>query len=151
MAAGNKPEFAPLLPPGRHLLSLRDIKKICVEPLVGSPTRERLLDSLERLVNASIVHKISCELWIDGSFLTEKHDPADIDLSVKIDADVLQALDRDAVNLLRSIANGGFEPDLDSYIVTSYPIGDPRRGTNLDLRSYWAQWWRVAAGAKEWR
>lgn len=89
---------------------------------------------------------ISCDLWLDGSYLTEKLDPDDIDLSLKVDADVVSTLDAHQWDLLQRIAQGEFDPRLDSYIVISYPIGHTRRGTDLDRWPYWAEWWGVARG-----
>lgn len=146
MAGSSKPEFAPLLAPGRHLLSIPELRSLCVGRFTASTTRPALLIELERLVNTLDSLSIRCDIWVDGSFLTEKVDPGDIDLSIKIDEDVLLGLDANTFLLLEDIAEGRFSAKLDSYMVVSYPVGHPRRGTNLDTWPRWAQWWGLARG-----
>jgi hypothetical protein len=99
MAGANKPEFAPLLAPGRHTFTLPQLRDLCVEPFVGSPTREVLFRALSELFAALTAHEIPCDIWVDGSFLSEKHDPDDIDLTVKDDFDLWSCSLRDRASL----------------------------------------------------
>jgi hypothetical protein len=141
------------LAPGRHTLSILALRKLCVEPFVGSVTREPLFDELLRLREALIRSKLPCDIWVDGSYLSEKMDPDDIDLSVKVDADLIDALragnstlDIDKKTLLRDISLRQFSLKLDSYIVVSFPIGHTKRSTDEDRWEYWATYWGVARG-----
>src|SRR5688572_26578012 len=87
--ATDKDEFPPLLPEGFHSKALADIRTLCVDnpQFARSSTRERIMGRLDaavkRLADAGIVG----ELWIDGSFLTQKINPEDVDLSLKVDGD----------------------------------------------------------------
>ena len=56
---------------------------------VLSRTRPEIMRNLW-IVAASLCNwAISCELWIDGSFLTEKIDPKDVDFMVVLSEDSL--------------------------------------------------------------
>jgi hypothetical protein len=75
-----KPEFPPLLPAGLHALSLADLEALCVDRFPLSATRRKIMTGLRQVVARITGSGISCALWIDGSFLTEKIDPLDVDL-----------------------------------------------------------------------
>jgi hypothetical protein len=50
--------------------------------------RRHLFHRLEEFIQAFLVAGIPCEVWLDGSFLTEKEAPGDLDVTVILDADV---------------------------------------------------------------
>ena len=52
MAGSNRPEFAPLLPPGRHTFSIPALRAPCADPFVGSPTSDALFRELVHLFDA---------------------------------------------------------------------------------------------------
>ena len=54
MAAG-KPCFPPLLPPGRHVMSVDELRALTVAPFAASTTRGALFSELERLIG-DLVH-----------------------------------------------------------------------------------------------
>ncbi|TXT38182.1 MAG: hypothetical protein FD138_463 [Planctomycetota bacterium] len=79
----DKPEFPPLLQIGRHSATLDDIQAVCVDAFPGSTTRPTIMKGLRAVVAKLVLHCIECELWIDGSFLTQKIDPEDCDLVLR--------------------------------------------------------------------
>lgn len=97
----------------------------------------------ERLVAFLTSAKVCCELRTDGSFLTEKNDPDDIDLSFSAWADHLDTLDPNLRNFLFRNLNGNkaYSPVLDTYICVRFSRDDPRRAA--DKTDYWAQKWGV--------
>lgn len=92
--AATKFDHEPLLPPGRHYLDLQDVYAIGVEPFRNGAraTREQLYLKAEGLIQRLLVLRVPCRVFIDGSFLTKKPEPDDIDLVVSIDEDVAEAL-----------------------------------------------------------
>ena len=63
-----------VLPPGIHNASLAEIKAT----YATNPTRITLFEGLER--GAKALRRAGCKvLYIDGSFVTEKHNPLDFD------------------------------------------------------------------------
>ena len=74
-----KTDSPALLAPGMHLLTLQDLEAVAVTPFPGAPRRAELFQGLLLWVGALRAHGLTGTLWIDGSFLTEKECPGDID------------------------------------------------------------------------
>jgi hypothetical protein len=135
---GDYPKYdhPPLLPPGRHCLTLPEIEQLCVggfHDLAVKGCRETLYYALEEFVQALLVGKIRCKVLIDGSFLTEKPYPDDVDAFVAIDHDAYAELAEDQMQLLEKInSSSGLVSLVDSLAMTSYPCGHPNCGTALD-------------------
>jgi len=81
--------FPPLLPPGFHDLDDSSIKRLCVDKFPESTRRGMLYYNYTQLISdiRSLQQQFKCfiELWIDGSFTTEKPEPDDIDILLVID------------------------------------------------------------------
>lgn len=128
-------DHPPLLAPGRHFMTLSDVELLCVTPFQGSARsrRERLFYGLEELAQDILRVGLRCRAFVDGSFLTVKPEPDDIDVLVSIDDDVMQDLTTeqrilvDALNQLEYIVN------IDTWAATSYPRGHQYFGTALDI------------------
>jgi len=86
------PPFDPgtgALPPGDHQATLEEI----AQRFVFTPRRQWLLQGLRAAVEAFWAAGID-EIYVDGSFCTEKPDPADIDgYWIEPDADVYERID----------------------------------------------------------
>lgn len=86
--------------------------------------------------------EISGELWIDGSFITEKIDPNDVDVVVRCpgalydDGTIEQREVLDWVN-----ANQKTELRCDCYLLFDYPPGHPLREDSEWWYSYWHVKW----------
>lgn len=134
MAGGYKFDHAPMLAPGCHIFALPDFEKKCVWPFSGRSRRcrERLYRLLEELVQKLLVAGIPCALFIDGSFLTAKPDPSDIDVIVRAERDVYESLTEDQKQIFESINLDPID-GLDSLAVASYPRGHPYFGTLIDV------------------
>ena len=76
-------EYPPLLPIGRHELTLRRIRELCVDRFPGSTARAGLMEILEGIVARLKAARVRGELWIGGSFVTEKPEPGDIDVVLR--------------------------------------------------------------------
>jgi hypothetical protein len=77
-----------LLPEGVHDMSLADVKAR-FGSFTSTDQRPRLYDKLEELVEAASAVDFVRFLIVNGSFVTAKPDPGDIDLIVAIDPAVL--------------------------------------------------------------
>jgi hypothetical protein len=74
-----KPDYPALLPPGIHKLTMQDVFDLAVKPFTTDPQRSVLFENL-RLWEAEVKNSgLSGVMWIDGSFLTQKLGPGDID------------------------------------------------------------------------
>ncbi|MCU1717342.1 DUF6932 family protein [Pseudomonas sp. 5P_3.1_Bac2] len=74
-----KPDFPALLTPGIHQMSLQQLLALAVTPFPNDARRTDLSLKLTTWVNALQAAGVTGQLWIDGSFLTEKPNPGDID------------------------------------------------------------------------
>lgn len=137
--------YPPLLAPGRHVMSLSELKALTVTAFPSSTERPRMFAELERLAGDIEARQLVGELWVDGSFLTQKisPEPDDIDVSFMIDIANLEDRDPDAKQFVMHTLNAGkqYSHLLDTYICISFPRGDPRRGQYTP--DYWAQKWGV--------
>ncbi|CNI99638.1 TPA: hypothetical protein ACPZMC_004236 [Yersinia enterocolitica] len=88
--------FPPLLPPGFHDLNDAEIKTLCVDAFPKSARRSMLYCNYIQLMSdvRSLNQQFKCflELWVDGSFTTEKPEPDDIDILLVIDFDQLNLI-----------------------------------------------------------
>jgi len=74
-----KPDHPALLAPGMHSLTLAGLQALAVTPFPGDGRRARLYESLLTWIGGLNACGVGGTLWLDGSFLTEKPDPSDID------------------------------------------------------------------------
>lgn len=86
-----KPDFPPLFPRGMHALRMAEAraKLVGAAAFRDSATRVRIWEHLEDIVRSlNGCHGLSGELWLDGSFVTEKIDPEDIDYLLRVPASI---------------------------------------------------------------
>ncbi len=74
-----KPDFLPLLQPGMHNVTVQGIHALAVAPFAQDQRRHDLHRNLAAWVGALQAAGVSGTLWLDGSFLTQKPGPGDID------------------------------------------------------------------------
>ena len=131
-------EFPPLLQPGLHIFSLSDVRKLCVEPFTNSKTREKIMLGLEYIIAEIERVLIESDVWVNGSFITEKLNPNDSDIVIKIDANLIDngtADQRQVLECLKSNLSNDYL--CDSYIMPIYPDGDPSAVLNDYNIAYW--------------
>jgi hypothetical protein len=84
VAGVSKQEWPPLLRLGFHDLDAGSRRRICLDRFQESITRKGILANLESIIDLINRQAITGEIWIDGSFLTEKLNPDDVDLAFVI-------------------------------------------------------------------
>ncbi len=148
-----KPEFRPLLAPGLIPHSGDELRVLTVDGFPASSTRKALWDSLQLLVSELRGHNLlPAKLWLDGSFLTEKIDPDDLDLCVEIEVDRINSATPTAVDFLRRLSNHELHGDprkLHTFLIPSAPVGHPDRMNYLATCSHWERDFGVALISKE--
>ena len=77
-------EFPPLLPDGLHARTMDQINEECVDAFPDSESRPDLIGGLRIVLETLRSVGIQGTLWIDGSFVTEKPNPNDIDVLLYI-------------------------------------------------------------------
>lgn len=131
-------------------MTLPQVKAAFVDAFPGNATRERLYRSLEEYIQRLLVADICCEIWLDGSFLTEKQHPDDIDVAMVLDADVAEALSPEQKDLVDSANDAGTWQYVDSFAFVKRDRSDPLFGNDLaDPASGWHEVYGLEHG-KRW-
>jgi hypothetical protein len=135
VAESNKQEFIPLLSAGFHSLDGEGRKRICQSRFPDSVTRPRILQNLEALIDLINSQSITGEIWIDGSFLTEKLNPDDADLIWLISADTHKSLNADQKKFFDAFKSESYyeRHRIDNYVA----VFDPNDSAAQWLYAYW--------------
>ena len=98
----------------------------------------------ERVLNELIRLDVKCEIWLDGSFITKRPEPDDIDGSIMVEASQVDQLSEDAVNYLNLFddSESPFDPVLDIFLCVVYPPGHELRDDMNDPDG-WAKQWSI--------
>ena len=136
MLGAGKAEFPPLLPVGFHEMLLLALRELCVDRFPLSTTRARLMGAIEAMCGSLSAALIPAAVWIDGSFMTQKVDPADVDLAVRLSYAALPNPGAEQQALLGRIVAKQFG-GCDSYVFVEYPAGHPQHAVGDMMRAYW--------------
>lgn len=130
-----------VLEAGFHPCTLNDLEVNFVIKFSTSNTRRDILIGYTNFVNKLKQYGIKCEQWIDGSFVTSKIDPNDIDLVCIIDKDILDILPNSAKQELGEMFNPPIAKakyKCDAYLLIKVPDTDPYYDSNyIPFRAYW--------------
>lgn len=144
MADGRiKTEFAGLLRPGLWPMELERLSELCVldDRFKLSATRKRILKSWREIGTVLSAGGITGDIWIDGSYLTEKIDPEDIDMLLRVPSSLY-----DSDPIKRGIIDWATSPDrwdshsCDSYLWVEYTEGHPLHAESDSFLKYWERW-----------
>jgi hypothetical protein len=117
-----KEEFPPLLTAGFHMLTLAQLRELCVGPFSLSRTRASLMDNLERICDKLLEAGVIGELWVDGSFLTNKIDPSDIDIVLRAESAFFEGASKLTQEAMRWVdTNLKNEYSCDSHVFLDWP------------------------------
>lgn len=110
-----------LLPEGMHICDMAEVEQKMVKPFATSTTRRPIFEGLSRYLNDCQIHGISGRIWLDGSFVTGKNNPGDVDVVSLVSADLLRRLD--ATNQGFALQNlNGKEATKPKYQVHSFAV-----------------------------
>lgn len=143
---GGKKSFPPLLGPGLHYHSFDEVRSLCVDGFPHSTTRPEVMAGLVAFVR-NVLHSnsIKCELWVDGSFMTKKIDPPDVDLVLCIHSDFYESATDEQIHLLDMFNNREHHYSIkekylcDVYWFPEYPSNHVSFGSGLTNRARWLQ------------
>ncbi len=117
-------------------ITLAEFESFFVEGLEDRKHRRRLFsDYLYYLEALKVVIKQPFEQWVNGSFLTKKQKPGDIDLVNFIDYQVVEQKEHILRQLSRTPAFEIFQ--VDANIVKVYPEGHPKAVFTKSDQLYW--------------
>lgn len=125
-------EYPPLLTVGFQDLKIEELEQIFLLPFPSSITRANILVEFKLWIKKVKKLKVKCEIWIDGSFATEKIDPQDIDVVLFINGSDIRKLSSEKKLGLETLTNQRLteqqrkEAICDSYLSFSEDVFDRR-------------------------
>ena len=130
-----------LIPVGKNTMGLEDFRLKFVEAFAKSRTRPEIfagylkyLDDLEKILGSTS----GLIQWINGSFVTNKLNPADIDLVSFANNSVVEDHEAALKNLLSFEAKRVYQ--VDGYIVRVYPDDHTKSFRTVSDKAYWNDW-----------
>jgi len=84
--------FGSLLPVGFHDTDLAGLKRLCVDYFPQSRSRSGLFETVATLTKSLNQASIPSRLWIDGSFVTEQENPAEVDVTLVVVGPVFRSM-----------------------------------------------------------
>lgn len=134
-----------VLPVGLHACNEDEFRALLVDAFPQSTSRAIIAAGFGRLRSDACDHNIAGLHWIDGSYVTDKVDPDDVDLVTFIDFDLLESMaSTPAEDFLTSALGAGPKtPPIyrsDAYIVAVAPAGHPHHASFSKAYDYWRNW-----------
>ena len=132
------------LPAGFHSMTLEEIKSAFVDGFPDSMTRPQIFDGYQQF--CTFLHNCGVVTYthlLDGSFITSKENPNDIDCVTFVDDAMLNSLTPDQQQAIWSCTQPGFVKSTfgcDNYFCKVYPDGDMRnhnQGEGVQGMMYW--------------
>ena len=116
----------PVLPHGIYEGTIDDVLAMFVSSFSPNDQRQKVFDgwSTFRTLIRSLVQVD--EEYIDGSFVTKKPSPKDLDVSFWISADNLNSMDPIYQRFLENLMQSSKSYNVDAYIVPHCPPGHPQ-------------------------
>ena len=119
-------------------MSASDLKSLVVDAFPLSKTRATLWQAFDKFIQELKAADLHCDVWLDGSFLTKKIDPDDVDFVLDFPVSVLDAVDITQAALVNKISKQGFKTQkLHSFVIYSAPVIDLRHAESLHLHNQW--------------
>jgi|SRR5215213_1238239 len=146
MAYGEAEEYPPLWPQGFHELSLTELEKACVSAFDLSTTRKDLMAALELVIEQLNAAGISGNIWLDGSFATEKINPKDIDFILVAESRVYDEGTEEQRVILDGLTDGDlWKPPLLCDTNAAY-IDPPEVQGTSNVMDYWTNRFGLSLG-----
>lgn len=138
-----EPVFHPLLEIGRHALSLDELRELCVARFPISKSRPTIMEGLEKFTSILNDYDIEGEIWVNGSFMTSKIDPNDVDVIVRMTSDFMDHVTDEQYIVIEWIDSDipYLELKCDSYSYIEYPDGHPDYWKGEYMYAYWMRQW----------
>jgi hypothetical protein len=135
----SKDECPPLLQAGLHKMSADELKAIVVDAFPLSKGRAELWENFLALVDQLRQAHLSGQIWVDGSFLTEKIEPRDVDFVFDVPIQEIENANPTQLALLEKLAKRGFRvPEkLHSFIMHTAPAAHTKFSESERLHTQW--------------
>ncbi len=141
-------EYPPIFEPGFHNLTFLELKRICDDEFPLSKARAEITIGLEVMIARLEENGIVGTLWVNGSFLTKKINPKDVDLLLVIndeDHSKLSSTQHKVIDWFES-KDRKASHYCDNYVSVEYPPSHPKHPIWEWLRAYWIRQFGFSRG-----
>lgn len=139
----HKQEFPPLLPRGFYPLSIEEMKALCVRDFPLSTSRADMMAGFEVIYEQARALGLHGDFWIDGSFLTQKIEPDDIDFIFLTPADFYNSGTAEQRAFLDWLINTEDDPKKSfrchTDTVLIYEKAHPEHERSLQVTKHWEE------------
>lgn len=128
------------LPAGIHDYDMGQVKSEFVDSFPHSSTRPAILSGLTAYRSHLAAIVAHFEQILDGSFVTSKNDPNDVDCFISADANVINNLGPAEQIAFQQMVSGKVTQStyrVDAYLCAYVPQGDPNYDNYRAMRKYW--------------
>jgi hypothetical protein len=135
-----KSEYPPLLADGLHPMTMSALRELCLTKFPSSTTRLAIMQGLEDAVKKLGEVGVAGDLWVNGSFLTEKIDPEDVDLTLRVDVafiDNLTPKQLAVINWFATPEEARMTHYCHGFVWVDYPASHALSAKGEALRAYW--------------
>jgi hypothetical protein len=142
-------EFPSLLPVGFHRMTMKALRQLCVDGFPLSERRPALMVGLEKVVGKLTESNINGDLWIDGSFLTKKIEPDDVDFTLRLDSVLCDKMTEDQFRTIQLVNSPTYlkaSYQCHGFVWITYPEDDQRYWEGEWQRAYWIRQWGFSRG-----
>ena len=140
----SKLEYPPLLGPGMHEMTLREVRQVCVDDFPLSTSRDDIMTQLEQMFDLFSQNGVACCVWLDGSFMTHKINPCDVDLVVCVPSDFADNCNSEQLAVLGDVASNLKRSNkctrCDTFLCMVPQDSDPMFLQWIDRLDYWKRW-----------
>lgn len=127
-------EFDPIYPAGFHDISFDNLYEIFVTPFENGERRKYLTDRFRAYIEKFSELGLKAEIWLDGSYSTNKPEPGDMDILIVFDVNEVNNLPMEKRPLLQELFDRELSKIRYSIDVLLLPSND------INNRSYWRGW-----------
>jgi hypothetical protein len=128
------------LDPGLHNMKIEEVERTFVTNFPHSSTRQDILEGFKKHSTEINVIIDECIKFLDGSFVSNKNDPGDIDMVCVIDGDKVDGLSPADQAKLQALVAGPVTKashKCDAYFCPMYPETHPKHSQTRSQRKYW--------------
>ena len=132
-----------MLAQGFHRMSMNELRELCVTSFPKSTVRTDIMAGFETIYEQLLALGIVGDIWVDGSFLTKKIDPDDIDFVPMIPARFLDQGTDQQKALIEWLINNENDPmksfSCHTDVGLVYDEDSPFRYLTIDTHRHWEQ------------
>jgi hypothetical protein len=124
---------------------------MCVTAFKDSKSRPAIMRGLEEVVGELSAGGVKADLWVDGSFLTQKIDPEDVDLVLRLPGDFYDNGTKEQKLLIEWFVSGMLKSShkCDAYVWFEYSEGHPLHEKGEARRAYWLKQYGYSRGMEQ--